>query len=128
MKRYRANKEKRFLPAQSARAQRPQVLGRDGAWRQTAQEVARFCQQTPLDYRHPVYASLNFPPCLSMALQMCECSEQAEFNTCVVCLRAWYDLPHDYEFQKLVLGRRKLPVHWFNLEESEVLGSRKRKV
>ena len=57
---------------------------------------------------------------------MYECLEQAGFTTCVACWRAWYDLSHDYEFQKPVLGRRKLPVPWSNLAESQVLGSRKR--
>ena len=44
----------------------------------------------------------------------------------MVCWRAWYDLSQDYEFQKLVLGRKTLPVPWFNLAESEVLSSRMR--
>ena len=117
---------KKLLPVQSARAQRPEVLGRDGAWKQAAQEVARLCQQPTLDYCPPAYAALGLPTCLSMTLQMYECLEQAEWRTCVVCWRAWYDLSQDYEFEKLVLGRKTLPVPWFNLAESEVLGSRKR--
>ena len=44
----------------------------------------------------------------------------------MVCWRAWYDPPQDYDFEKLVLGRRMLPVPWFNLAKSEVLGCRKR--
>ena len=43
-----------------------------------------------------------------------------------MCWRAWYDPPQDYNFQELVLGRRSAPVPWFNLAESEVLGSKRR--
>ena len=110
------------MSAQSARAQRFEVLGRDGAWKQAAQEMARLCQQPTLDYCPPAYAALSLPTCLSMTSQMYECLEQAEWRTCVVCWRAWYDPPQDYDFEQLVLGRRSVPVPWFNLAESEVLG------
>ena len=86
-------KDKKLMSAQSARAQRFEVLGRDGAWKQAAQEMARLCQQSTLDYCPPAYAALSLPTCLSMTSQMYECLEQAEWRTCVVCWRAWYD-PH----------------------------------
>ena len=119
-------KRKQSSNIQSARAQRPEVLGRDGAWEQAAEKIARLCQQSSLDYCPPVYAALSLPVCLSMTAQMYECLEQAEWRTCVVCWRAWYDPPQDYQFERLVLGRKTSPVPWFNLAESVVLGARKR--
>ena len=114
------------MSAQSARAQRFEVLGRDGAWKQAAQEMARLCQQPALDYLPPAYAALSLPACFSMTSELYESLEQTEWRTCVVCWRAWYDPPQDYNFQQLVLGRRSVPVPWFNLAESEVLGSKRR--
>ena len=114
------------MPGLSARAQRPEVLCRDGAWKQTPEQVARLCQQPRLDYCPPVYAALGLPACLSMTAEMYECLEQAEWITGVVCWRAWYDPPQGYDFEKLVLGRKTLPVPWFNLAESVVLGAGKR--
>ena len=116
----------KMVPAQSARAQRPEVFGRDGAWKRAAEQVARLCQQPSMDYCPPVYAALSLPACLSMTAQMYECLQQAEWRTCVVCWRAWYDPPQNYDFEQLVLGRKAVPVPWFNLAESSVLGARKR--
>ena len=115
------------MSAQSARAQRFEVLGRDGAWKQAAEEMARLCQQPPLDYLPPAYAALSLPTCLSMTSQLYEALEQTEWRTCVVCWRAWYDPPQEYGFQKVQLGRRSTPVPWFNLAESKVLGNKKRR-
>ena len=44
----------------------------------------------------------------------------------MVCWRAWYDPPQDYDFEHLVLGRKAAPVPWFNLADSVVVGSGKR--
>ena len=41
--------------------------------------------------------------------------------------RAWYEPPDDYNFEKLVLGRKTAPVPWFNMAGGAVLGSRKRR-
>ena len=89
--------------------------------------MAWLCQQPPLDYLPPAYAALSLPACLSMTSELYQSLEQTEWRTCVVCWRAWYDPPQDYNFQELVLGRRSAPVPWFNLAESEVLGSKKRR-
>ena len=45
----------------------------------------------------------------------------------MVCWRAWYDLPDDFNFHKLVLGRKSSEVPWFKLATSEVLGKKKKK-
>ena len=93
-------KTKKLMSAQSARAQRFEVLGRDGAWKQAAQEMVRVCQQPILDYLPPAYAALSLPACLSMTSQMYECLEQAEWRTSVVCWWPWYDPPQDYRCGK----------------------------
>ena len=114
-------KDKKLMSAQSARAQRSEVLGRDGAWKQAAQEMARLCQQPGLDYLPSAYAALSLPACLSMTSELYESLEQTEWRTCVVCWRAWYDPPQEYGFQKVQFGRRSTPVPWFNLAELSLI-------
>ena len=77
--------------------------------------------------RHPAYAALNHAECLTMISNLYECLHEAEWRTCVVCWRAWYDFPYGYNFHKLVLGRTSSEVPWFELDTSEVLGKIKQK-
>ena len=57
---------------------------------------------------------------------MYECMEQCEWATCVVCWRAWYDLPPDYHFEELLLGVSPSPTPWFTLADSAIVGARRR--
>ena len=92
---------KSTVSAQGARAQRSEALGRSGTWKQAAKHVAGAHEQEHVHYLPPAYAALNFPSCLKMSAQMYECLEKAEWATCVVCRRAWYDLPPSYTFEDI---------------------------
>ena len=93
---------------------------------QAAERVASACGHESVNYLPPAYAALNLPSCLTIAAQMYEWLEPAERATCVACWRAWYDLPLNYEFEELPLGRQSLPTPWFSVSESVVTGARKR--
>ena len=111
---------------QSARAQRQDVLSRAGTWKQAAECSARLCQQEAMDYLPPAYAALNLPICLSMIAQMYGCLEHAEWRTCVVCWRAWYDLPGDHDFEQIKLGRKERAEPWFKVADSTIVGENRR--
>ena len=74
----------------------------------------------------PAYAALNLPSCLKMTAQMYGCLEQAVWATCVVCWRAWYDLPLNYAFEDISLPRGSSLTPWLRVSESVVAGARKR--
>ena len=74
----------------------------------------------------PAYVALNIPSCLAITSQMYECMELCEWSTCVVCWRAWYDLPPDYHFDELLLGAKASPTPWFTLADSAMLMARRR--
>ena len=74
----------------------------------------------------PAHAALNLPVCLSMTAQMYGCLEHAEWRTCVVCWRAWYDLPGDHDFEKIALGRKETPAPWFKVADSTIVGEKRR--
>ena len=125
-KRRQAGREKQKPLCQSARAQRQGALSRAGTWKQAAECCARHCQQQAMDYLPPAYAALNLPVCLSMTAQMYGCLELTEWRTCVVCWRAWYDLPGDQDFAEIKLGRKERPAHWFNVADSAIVGEKRR--
>ena len=93
----RANR-KSVIP-KSARAERAGVLGRQGSWKRTAEESARLCQQDGPGHLPPCYAGLDQEHQRALTSQMCGCLEDVQWATCVVCWRAWYDLPAEYEWR-----------------------------
>ena len=88
----------RLVVPKSARADRASVLGREGRWKRTADESARLCQQDGPSHLPPCYAGLDQEHQRRLTSEMCGCLEDVQWATCVVCWRAWYDLPDDYEF------------------------------
>ena len=101
-------------------------MSRAGTWKQAAECSARRCQQEAMDYLPPAYAALHLPVCLSMTAQMYGCLERAEWKTCVVCWRAWYDLPGDHDFEEITLGRKETPAPWFKVADSTIVGEKRR--
>ena len=59
---------------------------------------------------------------------MCGCLEEVQWATCLVCWRAWYDLPGDYEFSYKQQGLRSAQAPWFDPSASVVTRARKRGV
>ena len=97
--------------AKSARAHRPEVTSRAGTWAQAAQNIAGACAREGPAHLPPSYAALNIQSCLAITGQMYECMEECEWVTCVVCWRAWYDLPPHYHFDDLSSAPALRPRH-----------------
>ena len=108
----RANR--RPVMPKSARAERAGVLGREGSWKRTAEESARLCQQDGPSHLPPCYAGLDQEHQRRLTSQMCGCLEDVQWATCVVCWRAWYDLPAEYEFSYTQQGLRAQQAPWFD--------------
>ena len=100
----------------SARAHRPEALGRAGAWACSAEECARHCQRPAQRVVPPAYAALHVQSALQITSEMYECLERTQWQTCVVCWRAWYELPTDCEFSTTQRGPRSQADPWFNMD------------
>ena len=57
---------------------------------------------------------------------MCGCLEEVQWATCVVCWRAWYDLPAGYEFSQTCQGLRSSKTPWFDPAASAITRTRKK--
>ena len=124
----RAQGSARLVVPKSARADRTGVLGREGSWKRTADESARLCQQDGPSHLPPCYAGLHQEHQRRLTSEMCGCLEEVQWATCVVCWRAWYDLPGDYEFSYKQQGLRLAQTPWFDPSASVVTRARKRGV
>ena len=60
-----------------------------GAWKRAAGQSARLCQRDDLVHLPPSYAGLDRGRHLMLTSQMCECLEEVQWATCVVCRRTW---------------------------------------
>ncbi|CAK0861610.1 unnamed protein product, partial [Prorocentrum cordatum] len=65
----------------SAGAERAGVLGREGSWKQTAEESARLCQQDGPSHLPPCYAGLDQEHQRRPTSQMRGCLEDAQWAT-----------------------------------------------
>ena len=68
----------------SARADRAEVLGREGSWRRAAEQSARHCQRDGPGHLPPAYAALQHEADRRLTAEMSGCLEQVEWATCVV--------------------------------------------
>ena len=57
---------------------------------------------------------------------MYEALDLVQWQTCVVCWRAWYDVPRSYHFRPQA-GAYSGSRAWFNFHSSSVLGATRRK-
>ena len=121
-----AQRSAKVVVPKSARADRTGVLGREGSWKRTADESARLCQQDGPSHMPPCYAGLHQELQRKLTSEMCGCLEEVQWATCVVCWRAWYDLPADYEFSCKQRGLRSTQTPWFDPSGSVVTRARKR--
>ena len=110
----------------SARADRAGVLGRGGTWKRAADLSARLCQHEGPSQLPPSYAGLDQEIPLRLTSQMCGCLEEVQWATCVVCWRAWYDLPAGYEFSHTRQGLRSAEAPWFDPGASVITRARKK--
>ena len=74
----------------------------------------------------PAFAALHNERCFAFVREMYEALDLVQWQTCVVCWRAWYDVPRSYHFRpqaRAYSGSRA----WFNFHSSSVLGATRRK-
>ena len=110
----------------SARSDRAGVLGREGTWKRAAAQSARLCQHDGPSHLPPSYAALDQEPQRRLTSQMCGCLAEVQWATCVVCWRAWYDLPAGYEFSYTQKGLRSPQAPWFDPSSSVITRARKK--
>ena len=80
------------------------------------------CQMLP-----PAYLALHNPRCLDFVRDMCDALDAVQWQTCVVCWRAWFAVPTGYRFQPPVGTRNKKTPSWLNFQDSTVLRASRRK-
>jgi hypothetical protein len=74
----------------------------------------------------PSFVALNDEVCLAHIKQMYDFLQMAAWQTCVVCWRAWYAVPFNFDFGQ-ACGRRAQSQKWYNPRESVIFGARQRK-
>ena len=97
-----------------------------GTWKRAADLSARLCQHDGPSQLPPSYAGLDQETHLRLTSQMCGCLEEVQWATCVVCWRAWYDLPAGYEFSHTGQGLRSPEAPWFDPGASVITRARKK--
>ena len=110
----------------SARADRAEAQGRGSTWKRAAEQSARLCQRDGPEHLPPCYAGLDQEPARRLTSEMCGCLEEVQWATCVVCWRAWYDLPAGYEFSCTQQGLRSPQAPWFDSSASVITRARKK--
>ena len=74
----------------------------------------------------PAFLALHNPRCLGFVRDMYDALDAVEWQTCVVCWRAWFSAPTGFSFQPPA-GARNRARSWFNFHESTVLRATCRK-
>ena len=69
----------------------------------------------------PAFAALNNEDALQVIGEMYEAMDQSTWTTCVVCWRAWYAVPREFQFMPCV-GRHGLARPWYDYCRSGMLG------
>ena len=69
----------------------------------------------------PAFAALNNEDALQVIGEMYEAMDQSTWTTCVVCWRAWYAVPREFQFMRCV-GRHGLARPWYDYRHSGMLG------
>ena len=111
-----------------ARAHRQaETLATEGTWVRSAQKAFESqalpaCQMLP-----PSYIALHNPRCLDFVRDMYDALDAVQWQTCVVCWRAWFAVPTGYRFQPPAGTRNKKVPSWFNFQDSTVLRASRRK-
>ena len=114
--------------ALQARAQRQrEAVTSEGTWAITARQMAA-AQGSPAtpSMLPPAFAALHNEGCLAFVSEMYEALDLAQWQTCVVCWRAWYDVPRNYKFKR-PSGTLRRGRTWFNFYGSSVLRGTRRK-
>ncbi|CAK0889497.1 unnamed protein product [Prorocentrum cordatum] len=104
----------------------PHAQGRGSAWKQAAEQSARLCQRDGPEHSPPSYAGLDQEPARRLTSEMCGRLEEVQWATCVVCWRAWCDLPAGYEFSRTQQGLRSPQAPWFDSSASVITRARKK--
>ena len=116
---------------QFARASRvPQTQCQGGTWALAAENIARAEQSSRLTTMPPSFCSLNDKVCLRKISEMYSFLEEARWATCVVCWRAWYNVPCDGNFQSAACpgpASRAAGAPWFNCKASVTQRRKERK-
>ena len=74
----------------------------------------------------PAYLALHNARCLGFVRDMYEALDTVAWHTCVVCWRAWFDVPTGFRFQPPA-GARSRARSWFNFQDSTILRATCRK-
>ena len=112
---------------QYARATRGQeVLSAQGPWLEAAARIALAEGVEPLPIMPPSYVALNDKQCLADIKQMYDFLQMTSWQTCVVCWRAWYCVPMNYNF-RMAHGKGNETHKWFNPHNSAILGAKRKK-
>jgi len=111
-----------------ARAQRQEeALTSTGTWPATAVHIAAVQGSDPrVPSLPPAFAALHQDGCLAFVRDMYEALELVKWQTCVVCWRAWYEVPRTYQFNPPSAGISTRRT-WFNFQSSTVLCAARRK-
>ena len=111
-----------------ARAQRQlEAVTSEGTWATTARQLAAAQGPPALPLKlPPAFAALHNEGCLAFVSEMYEALDLAQWQTCVVCWRAWYDVPRSYRFRP-PSGTSRRGRTWFNFQSSSVLRATRRK-
>ena len=115
----------RVLQAQAQRQE--EVLTSEGTWATTARSTAEAQGSQAVPSRlPPAFAALHNEGCLAFVREMYEALHCVQWQTCVVCWRAWFDVPRTYEFSQPVAAHSSKKT-WFDFYNSSVLRASKRK-
>ena len=116
---------------QFARASRvPEVSNKEGTWTVAASRIAEADGSTCLESMPPSYCALNDPTCLQVVSDMYGFLDNVIWSTCVVCWRAWFTVPSDFNFQETVRpgsASHQARVPWFEPASSVTLRATQKK-
>jgi hypothetical protein len=102
------------------------VLSAQGTWHEAAAIIARAEGVEPLPIMPPSYVALNDEHCLADIKQMYDFLQMTSWQTCVVCWRAWYCVPLNYNF-RLARGKGDEYHKWHNPRNSAIWGAKHKK-
>ena len=116
---------------QFARASRIlEVSHEGGTWTVAASRIAKAESSTCLPSMPPSYCALNDPACLQVISEMYSFLHNVVWSTCVVCWRAWFSAPSNFNFQETLRpgsASHQGGVPWFDPASSVTLQATQRK-
>ena len=116
---------------QFARASRiPAVSNEEGTWTVAASRIADADGSAPLQSMPPCYCALNDPACLHAVGNMYGFLHNTVWSTCVVCWRAWFSVPSDFDFHETLRpgsASHQAGAPWFEPSSSVTLRATQKK-